>query len=113
MTYIIEHLSEWWYCTVLFFLPQKYFVDSKIPILIVANKSDLEETRQDYLLQPAAFCSHHKLSPPHPFTASGTIRRDLYVKLSTMAAFPWVPRINCIYMKAVELLQGVSYGRVL
>ncbi|XP_023709207.1 mitochondrial Rho GTPase isoform X3 [Cryptotermes secundus] len=66
----------------------KYFVDSKIPVLMVANKSDLEEARQDYLLQPAAFCSHHKLPPPHPFSASGAVKRDLYVKLSTMAAFP-------------------------
>jgi hypothetical protein len=68
--------------------PQKYFVDSKIPVLVVANKSDLEEVCQDYLLQPAAFCKLHKLPPPHPFTASGTVKRDLYVKLSTMAAFP-------------------------
>ncbi|GFG31580.1 hypothetical protein Cfor_10413 [Coptotermes formosanus] len=66
----------------------KYFVDSKIPVLIVANKCDLEETRQDYILQPAAFCRQHKLPSPHPFTASGRIERDIYVKLSTMAAFP-------------------------
>jgi hypothetical protein len=28
------------------------------------------------------------LPPPHPFSASGVVRRDLYVKLATMAAFP-------------------------
>lgn len=76
----------------------KYFVDSKIPVLVVTNKSDLEEARQDYLLQPVAFCSHHKLPPPHPFSASGAVRRDLYVKLATMAAFP--------HLKQLGLLMG-------
>jgi len=74
----------------------KYFVDSKIPVLIVANKCDLEETRQDYILQPAAFCRQHKLPSPHPFTASGRIERDTYVKLSTMAAFPHLQQLGLL-----------------
>ncbi|GAB1867363.1 Mitochondrial Rho GTPase [Camponotus japonicus] len=66
----------------------KYFADSKIPVLIVANKSDLSEVKQGYLLQPAAFCSKYKLMPPQPYSISRTIRREIFVKLATMAAFP-------------------------
>lgn len=69
-------------------LLQKYFADSKIPVLIVANKSDLSEVKQGYLLQPAAFCSKYKLMPPQPYSISRTIRREIFVKLATMAAFP-------------------------
>lgn len=72
----------------------KYFIDTKIPVLIVANKSDLEEVHQDYLLQPSSFCSRYKLPPPHPFTASKKIKRDIYVKLATMAAFPHLKHLN-------------------
>ncbi|KDR15477.1 mitochondrial Rho GTPase isoform X2 [Zootermopsis nevadensis] len=91
----------------------KYFADSKIPILIVATKSDLEETRQDYLLQPAAFCSHHKLPSPQPFTASGKIKREIFVKLSTMSAFPrfqaaWMLFYRHRHLKQLGLLSGNS-----
>ncbi|XP_070163503.1 mitochondrial Rho GTPase isoform X1 [Polyergus mexicanus] len=66
----------------------KYFADSKIPVLIVANKSDLSEVKQGYLLQPTAFCSKYKLMPPQPYSISRTVRREIFVKLATMAAFP-------------------------
>ncbi|XP_043517334.1 mitochondrial Rho GTPase isoform X1 [Frieseomelitta varia] len=66
----------------------KYFADSKIPVLIIANKSDLSEVKQDYLLQPISFCNKYKLMPPQPYSISRTIRREIFVKLATMAAFP-------------------------
>lgn len=67
---------------------QKYFAESKIPVLIVACKSDLDEVKQEYLLQPLSFCQKYKILPPQPFSAKGHIRKDIYVKLATMAAFP-------------------------
>ncbi|XP_071876491.1 mitochondrial Rho GTPase isoform X1 [Bombus fervidus] len=67
---------------------QKYFADSKIPVLIIANKSDLSEVKQDYLLQPISFCNKYKLMPPQPYSISRTVRREIFVKLATMAAFP-------------------------
>ncbi|XP_048507598.1 mitochondrial Rho GTPase isoform X2 [Athalia rosae] len=66
----------------------KYFADSKIPVLIVANKSDLTEVKQEYLLQPASFCNKYKLMPPQPYSVTRTVRREIFVKLATMAAFP-------------------------
>lgn len=67
---------------------QKYFADSKIPVLIIANKSDLSEVKQEYLLQPVSFCNKYKLMPPQPYSISRTVRREIFVKLATMAAFP-------------------------
>lgn len=67
---------------------QKYFADSKIPVLMVACKDDLEEVRQEYLLQPASFCQKYKILPPQRFSVKGHFRKDVFVKLATMAAFP-------------------------
>ncbi|XP_017855617.1 PREDICTED: mitochondrial Rho GTPase isoform X2 [Drosophila arizonae] len=65
----------------------KYFAESKIPVMIVGTKCDLEERRQDYLMQPAEFCDKYKLLPPHLFSLK-TNKKELYTKLATMAAFP-------------------------
>ncbi|XP_063226187.1 mitochondrial Rho GTPase isoform X1 [Bacillus rossius redtenbacheri] len=91
----------------------KYFVESKIPVLIVANKNDQEEVSQEYLLQPSDFCSRHKLPPPHPFSASNKIKRDVFVKLATMAAFPrfhaaWILFYKTRHMKQLGFLRGDS-----
>ncbi|XP_037820904.1 mitochondrial Rho GTPase isoform X1 [Lucilia sericata] len=65
----------------------KYYAESKIPVMIVGTKSDMDERRQDYLLQPAEFCDKYKLLPPHLFSLKSD-KKELYVKLATMAAFP-------------------------
>jgi Ras family protein T1 len=71
----------------------KYFAESKIPVLMVACKSDLEEVKQDYLLQPVTFCQKYKILPPQNFTVKGHLRKDVFVKLATMAAFPPLRRM--------------------
>ncbi|XP_023175677.1 mitochondrial Rho GTPase isoform X2 [Drosophila hydei] len=65
----------------------KYFAESKIPVMIVGTKCDLDERRQDYLMQPTEFCEKYKLLPPHLFSLK-TNKKELYTKLATMAAFP-------------------------
>lgn len=65
----------------------KYFAESKIPVLITGTKCDLPEVRQEYLLQPNEFCKRYKILPPQLFSLSHC-KKDLYVKLATMAAFP-------------------------
>lgn len=65
----------------------KYFAESKIPVLIAGTKCDLPEVRQDYLLQPKEFCNRYKILPPELFSLKDC-KKDLYVKLATMAAFP-------------------------
>lgn len=65
----------------------KYYAESKIPVIIVGTKSDLETCCQDYLLQPKEFCHKYKLLPPHLFNLKNN-KKELFVKLATMAAFP-------------------------
>ncbi|XP_063975436.1 mitochondrial Rho GTPase isoform X2 [Diachasmimorpha longicaudata] len=91
----------------------KYFADSKIPVLIVANKSDLAEVKQEYLLQPPSFCNKYKLMPPQPYSITRTVRPEIFVKLATMAAFPrfqaaWVLFYKHRHMKQFGLVQGDS-----
>ncbi|XP_014229588.1 mitochondrial Rho GTPase isoform X1 [Trichogramma pretiosum] len=91
----------------------KYFADSKIPVLIVANKSDLTEAKQEYLLQPATFCTKYKLMPPQPHGISHVVRREIFIKLATMAAFPrfqaaWILFYNHRHLKRFGLIQGDS-----
>ncbi|KAJ8928244.1 hypothetical protein NQ314_019194 [Rhamnusium bicolor] len=57
----------------------KYFAESKIPVLIVACKDDLEEVRQDYLLQPATFCQKYKILPPQRFNIRGPLKKEVFV----------------------------------
>merc|ERR1711976_938349 len=73
----------------------RYFSDdSKVPVLIVGNKADMTAVRQDYILQPEAFCAKHRLPPPQFLSlATNTIKKDIYVKLATMAAFPNLRRL--------------------
>jgi len=44
--------------------------------------------RQDYILQPEAFCAKHKLPPPQKASARLVQPKDIFLKLATMAAFP-------------------------
>ena len=67
---------------------QRYFSTTQVPVLVVANKSDKGVVRQDYILQPEAFCAKHKLPPPQKASARAGPSKDIFIKLATMAAFP-------------------------
>lgn len=75
---------------------QQYFMDSKIPCVVIAAKSDLHEVRQHYSLPPLEFCRKHKLHPPQPFTCntSDPLGKELYTRLTTMAMYPWVLHLS-------------------
>ncbi|KAK2714554.1 hypothetical protein QYM36_008944 [Artemia franciscana] len=95
----------------------RYFSETKIPVLIVGSKSDLPLVRQDYLLQPDAFCMKYKLLPPQSFT-SIKANKDLYVKLCTMAVFPcfqaaWMLFARVRNNRKLKILQSVSFGSLL
>jgi len=66
----------------------RYFSTTQVPVLVVANKSDRGVVRQDYILQPEAFCAKHKLPPPQKASARAPPTKDIFIKLATMAAFP-------------------------
>ena len=56
---------------------QKYYANSKIPVLIVGNKSELPAVRQDYILQPDVFCNRHKVG----FLFSSQLRILIFLHL--------------------------------
>ncbi|XKL68174.1 hypothetical protein PGB90_003665 [Kerria lacca] len=65
----------------------KYFNGSNIPVLFVANKDDMGRVRQEYFIQPDIFCKENNLPPPIEFSSIRP-KKDLFIKLTTMAAFP-------------------------
>jgi len=71
----------------------RYFSTTQLPVLVVANKSDKGVVRQDYILQPEAFCAKHKLPPPQKASAKVVPAKDIFLKLATMAAFPNLKRL--------------------
>ncbi|KAI2804670.1 Mitochondrial Rho GTPase 2 [Blomia tropicalis] len=80
------------------------FQKTKLPILFVASKSDLPVVKQNYRLQPEDFCSYHKLTPLHKFSAvtnkESNINLEVYEKLATMAAYPNLNRlVHLLLMK--------------
>lgn len=54
---------------------------------MIANKSDLGTVRQDYFVQPEAFCKENNLPPPIEYSSIRP-KKDVFIKLATMAAFP-------------------------
>jgi len=71
----------------------RYFSTTQLPVLVVANKSDKGVVRQDYILQPEAFCAKHRLPPPQKASARVVPAKDIFLKLATMAAFPNLKRL--------------------
>ncbi len=72
------------------YILQQYLQQSLVPVLIVACKVEQKEVQQDHELQPVEFCKKYKLPAPQKFTCLDRINKDIYVKLATLAAFPWV-----------------------
>ncbi|XP_013986317.1 mitochondrial Rho GTPase 1-A isoform X1 [Salmo salar] len=82
------------YCARVF---KQYFMDTKTPCMMIAAKSDLQETKQLYALTPLEFCRKHKMPPPQAFTCNtaGAPCKDIYTKLTTMAMHPHA-RLRCM-----------------
>ncbi|KAG1669724.1 Mitochondrial Rho GTPase 1-A [Nymphon striatum] len=94
LMYDISHPRSFEYIAKIYL---KYFYDTKIPVLIVANKCDEETVSQTFSLQPEEFCNKYKLPPPQLFTAvaqrGSSLKREVYTKLATMAAYPNLKRM--------------------
>lgn len=68
-------------------------MDSQIPCVFVASKTDLPEASQQQPgLSPAEFCYKHCLPPPFLFSChgQGPPGTTVYTKLATAATFPLV-----------------------
>lgn len=85
LMYDVTNPKSFEYCASLF---KTYFMDYKVPCLIVAGKADQQEVKQDYELQPVQFCNKYNLPPPQPFSSVHRIPLEVYIKIASMAAYP-------------------------
>ncbi|XP_065419614.1 mitochondrial Rho GTPase 1 isoform X3 [Chrysemys picta bellii] len=94
LVYDVSNPKSFEYCARIF---KQHFVDSRIPCLVVAAKSDLHEVKQEYSISPADFCKKHKMPPPQAFTCNTVDipSKDIFVKLTTMAMYPHA-RLRCM-----------------
>ncbi|XP_024084973.1 mitochondrial Rho GTPase isoform X2 [Cimex lectularius] len=90
----------------------KYFEDGKIPVLVVCSKSDLQEVKQDYLVQPSAFCDAHRLAPPHKYSALSENGKEVFQKLATMAVFPHLTELSILSGDSILMKAGIGIAIV-
>uniref|UniRef100_A0A8C6GMX5 Mitochondrial Rho GTPase n=1 Tax=Mus spicilegus TaxID=10103 RepID=A0A8C6GMX5_MUSSI len=94
LVYDVTNPKSFEYCARIF---KQHFMDSRIPCLIVAAKSDLHEVKQEHSISPTDFCRKHKMPPPQAFTCNtaDAPSKDIFVKLTTMAMYPHA-RLRCM-----------------
>ncbi|XP_072021528.1 mitochondrial Rho GTPase 1-A-like isoform X2 [Amphiura filiformis] len=98
LMYDISDPRTFEYCAKMY---KQHFEHSNIPSLLVAAKSDLHPVRQDYPLQPAQFCASYKIPPPQTYSSTGRPNKDIYIKLATLAAYP--------FSASIWHLKGISH----
>uniref|UniRef100_A0A9J8CD38 Ras homolog family member T1 n=1 Tax=Cyprinus carpio carpio TaxID=630221 RepID=A0A9J8CD38_CYPCA len=87
LIYDVSNPCSFEYCAQIF---KQYFMDSKTPCMLIAAKSDLPETKQQYCMTPLEFCRKHKMPPPQSYTCNTAVApsKDIFIKLTTMAVYP-------------------------
>uniref|UniRef100_A0A8U7MNJ9 Mitochondrial Rho GTPase n=1 Tax=Corvus moneduloides TaxID=1196302 RepID=A0A8U7MNJ9_CORMO len=87
--YSLSDPKSFSYCASIY---KQHYLDSQIPCVFVASKTDLPEASQQPGLFPAEFCYKHCLPPPFLFSchSQGPPSTAVYTKLATAATFPLV-----------------------
>ncbi|XP_076207547.1 WD repeat-containing protein 90 isoform X3 [Aptenodytes patagonicus] len=94
------------YCASIY---KQHYMDSQIPCVFVASKTDLPEASQQPGLSPAEFCYKHCLPPPFLFSChgQGPPSTTVYTKLATAATFP---HLNAVELGAASFWLRVALG---
>ncbi|XP_015215532.1 mitochondrial Rho GTPase 2 [Lepisosteus oculatus] len=94
------------YCASIY---KQHYMDSRIPCVVVASKSDLPEQKQQHGISPAEFCYKHRLPPPMPFSCTGLDAPStaIYSKLAWAAMFP---HLNGSDLSATSFWLRVTLG---
>nr|XP_033818923.1 mitochondrial Rho GTPase 2 isoform X1 [Geotrypetes seraphini] len=106
LMYDISDPKSFNYCASIY---KQHYMDSQIPCLLVASKSDLPELKQQHGISPAEFCYKHRLPPPCYFSCEIQEPPDttIYIKLATAAAFP---HLNNTELTAASFWLRVALG---
>ncbi|XP_074014466.1 mitochondrial Rho GTPase 2 isoform X7 [Numenius arquata] len=94
------------YCASIY---KQHYMDSQIPCVFVASKTDLPEAAQQPGLSPTEFCYKHCLPPPFLFSChgQGPPATAVYTKLATAATFP---HLNAVELGAASFWLRVALG---
>ncbi|XP_055662481.1 WD repeat-containing protein 90 isoform X3 [Falco peregrinus] len=94
------------YCASIY---KQHYMDSQIPCVFVASKTDLPEASQQPGLSPTEFCYKHCLPPPFLFSchSQGPPGTTIYTKLATAATFP---HLNAVELGAASFWLRVALG---
>uniref|UniRef100_A0A8C1XUU1 Ras homolog family member T1 n=1 Tax=Cyprinus carpio TaxID=7962 RepID=A0A8C1XUU1_CYPCA len=106
LIYDVSNPCSFEYCAQIF---KQYFMDSKTPCMLIAAKSDLPETKQQYCMTPLEFCRKHKMPPPQSYTCNTAAApsKDIFIKLTTMAVYPHITHAD---MKSSTFWLRASVG---
>ncbi|NWR92111.1 MIRO2 GTPase, partial [Furnarius figulus] len=94
------------YCATIY---KQHYMDSQIPCVFVASKTDLPEASQQPGVSPAEFCYKHCLPPPFLFSchSQGPPSTAVYTKLATAATFP---HLNAVELGVASFWLRVALG---
>ncbi|XP_053813526.1 WD repeat-containing protein 90 isoform X4 [Vidua chalybeata] len=104
--YSLSDPKSFSYCASIY---KQHYVDSQIPCVFVASKTDLPEASQQPGLFPAEFCYKHCLPPPFLFSchSQGPPSTAVYTKLATAATFP---HLNAVELGVASFWLRVALG---
>ncbi|RLV89514.1 hypothetical protein DV515_00014826 [Chloebia gouldiae] len=104
--YSLSDPKSFSYCASIY---KQHYVDSQIPCVFVASKTDLPEASQQPGLLPAEFCYKHCLPPPFLFSchSQGPPSTAVYTKLATAATFP---HLNAVELGVASFWLRVALG---
>ncbi|XP_034276369.1 mitochondrial Rho GTPase 2 [Pantherophis guttatus] len=104
--YDVTDLKSFNYCANIY---KQHYMDSQVPCLFVASKTDLPETSLPHGFSPAEFCYKHRLQPPFYFSciSQELLSTAIYTKLATAATFP---HLNDIELGASSFWIRVALG---
>ncbi|XP_021267065.1 mitochondrial Rho GTPase 2 isoform X3 [Numida meleagris] len=106
LIYDLSDPKSFSYCASIY---KQHYMDSQIPCVFVASKTDLPEASQQPGLSPAEFCYKHCLPPPFLFSchSQGPPSTAIYTKLATAATFP---HLNAVELGAASFWLRVALG---
>ncbi|XP_031451195.1 mitochondrial Rho GTPase 2 isoform X4 [Phasianus colchicus] len=106
LIYDLSDPKSFSYCASIY---KQHYMDSQIPCVFVASKTDLPEASQQPGLSPAEFCYKHCLPPPFLFSchSQGLPSTAVYTKLATAATFP---HLNAVELGAASFWLRVALG---
>ncbi|XP_032929856.1 mitochondrial Rho GTPase 2 isoform X2 [Catharus ustulatus] len=104
--YSLSDPKSFSYCASVY---KQHYLDSQIPCVFVASKTDLPEASQQSTFFPAEFCYKHCLPPPFLFSchSQGPPSTAVYTKLATAATFP---HLNAVELGVASLWLRVALG---